>query len=283
MDLILDNMPALISIIHRALEEDLGPGDWTTAVSLEKEINGKAILLSREEIVLAGLPIFKRVFLELYSPMEFEDYYEEGNIVPPGKNICVLKGPLSSILNGERTALNFIQRMSGIATLTRRYVEKVKSFGVEILDTRKTAPGLRLIDKYSVRIGGALNHRFGLFDGILIKENHITAVGSIRKAVENAKKNVPHSLKIEVEVEDIMGAKEALIAGADIILLDNMRPSEVQKVVEHMKEKVLLEVSGNVTLDTVEAYAKTGIDYISVGSLTHSAKAADFSLRITNE
>lgn len=279
----LDKMPALISIIRRALEEDLGPGDWTTAVSLEHEINGKAILLSREEIVLAGLPVFKRVFSELCSHMEFEDYYAEGDIVPAGKNVCALKGPLSSILKAERTALNFIQRMSGISTLTRQYVEKVKSLGVKILDTRKTAPGLRLIDKYSVRMGGALNHRFGLFDGILIKENHITAVGTIRKAVENAKKSALHSLKIEVEVENIMGAKEALSAGADMILLDNMKPSEVGKVVEYMKGKVLLEVSGNVTLHTVEAYAKTGIDYISVGSLTHSAKAADFSLRIKNE
>jgi nicotinate-nucleotide pyrophosphorylase (carboxylating) len=283
MDLILENTTALLSIIRRALEEDIGPGDWTTAISLEREINGKADLLSREEIVLAGLPVFKRVFSELTPHIEFEDYYAEGDIVPAGKNVCVLKGPLSSILNGERTALNFIQRMSGIATITRQYVEKVKSLGVAILDTRKTAPGLRLIDKYSVRMGGANNHRFGLFDGILIKENHISAVGNVRKAVENAKKNAPHSLKIEVEVENIIDAKEALSAGADMILLDNMTPNEVEKIVEYIKGKALIEVSGNVTLDTVEAYARTGIDYISVGSLTHSAKAADFSLRITKE
>jgi nicotinate-nucleotide pyrophosphorylase (carboxylating) len=188
---------------------------------------------------------------------------------------------LLSILKAERTALNFLQRISGIATLTKKYVKKVESYGVRILDTRKTSPGLRWIDKYAVRIGGGSNHRFGLFDGILIKDNHIVAAGSITKAIELARKGNPNKLKIEVEVEDLAGAEEALQAGADIILLDNMTIPQVKKVVQVINGRVMLEASGGITLDTVEDVAKTGVDSISIGALTHSANAANFSLEIS--
>ncbi|OPX35580.1 MAG: nicotinate-nucleotide diphosphorylase (carboxylating) [Desulfobacteraceae bacterium 4484_190.1] len=184
------------------------------------------------------------------------------------------------MLKGERTALNFIQRMSGIATLTRRYVDRVKGLKVKILDTRKTAPGLRLLDKYAVRTGGGSNHRYGLFDGILIKDNHIAAAGSIKRAIELAMKNVPHTLKIEVEAEDLQGVEEAYKARADIILLDNMTLEQMRKAVGMLKGKVKIEASGGINLNTVEDVAKTGVDLISVGALTHSARAADFSLEI---
>ena len=195
----------------------------------------------------------------------------------------LLTGPLSPILKAERTALNFLQRMSGIATLTRQYVEKAEPFKARILDTRKTCPGLRWADKYAVRTGGGFNHRFGLFDGILIKDNHIAAAGSITNAIKFAGKHAPHTLKIEVEVEDLAGVEEALQAGADTILLDNMRPGQMKKAVQLADGKAVIEASGNISLKTVVDVAKTGVDLISVGAITHSARAADFSLEIVSE
>jgi len=267
-------------IIRAALEEDIGLGDLTTEATIDSEANGKASLLAKEELILAGLPVFKYVFNEINSEIEFEEYYNEGALVPAGETVCIIKGPLSGMLKGERTALNFIQRMSGIATLTRRYVDRVKGLKVKILDTRKTAPGLRLLDKYAVRTGGGSNHRYGLFDGILIKDNHIAAAGSIKRAIELAMKNVPHTLKIEVEAEDLQGVEEAYKARADIILLDNMTLEQMRKAVGMLKGKVKIEASGGINLNTVEDVAKTGVDLISVGALTHSARAADFSLEI---
>ena len=267
-------------IIRAALEEDMGLGDLTTEAIIDPEANGKASLLAREELILAGLPVFKYVFNEINPEIEFEEYYNEGALVPAGETVCIIKGPLSGVLEGERTALNFIQRMSGIATLTKRYVDRVKGLKAKILDTRKTAPGLRLLDKYAVRTGGGSNHRYGLFDGILIKDNHIAAAGSIKRAIELAMKNVPHTLKIEVEVEDLQGVEEAYQARADIILLDNMTLEQMRKAVGMLKGKVIIEASGGINLNTVEDVAKTGVDLISVGALTHSARAADFSLEI---
>jgi nicotinate-nucleotide pyrophosphorylase (carboxylating) len=277
----IEHPDLLKRIIAFALEEDLGPGDLTTHATIHPGVRGEAFLISREELVLAGLPVFEQVFLEINPATGFEQYFSEGDLVPAGVKVCVLRGPLSAILMGERTALNFLQRMSGIATLTRKYVEKTGTTGARILDTRKTAPGIRFLDKYAVRIGGGYNHRFGLFDGILIKDNHIAGVGSITKAVELVRLTAPHTVRIEVEVEDLTGVKEAIGAGVDVILLDNMPVEEIAQAVKLVKGRAMLEASGGVNLGTVEAIARTGVDFISVGALTHSAKAADFSLKIS--
>ena len=276
-----DRFSPIQSIIRLALEEDMGPGDATTRAVVDPHTLGDAILIAREKMTLAGMAVFKRTFLEVDATLTFVTHYEDGEVVPEGATVCRIKGHLAAILSGERTALNFLQRMSGIATLTRRYVEKIKVSRATILDTRKTAPGLRWCDKYAVRTGGGQNHRFGLFDGILIKDNHIAAAGSISEAVSKAKKGSVHTLKVEVEVEDLAGVKEACLAGADIILLDNMTPLEMKEAVNLINGAALVEASGGVTLDTVKEIASTGVDFISVGALTHSPKAADFSLEIS--
>ncbi|MBU2498424.1 MAG: carboxylating nicotinate-nucleotide diphosphorylase [Proteobacteria bacterium] len=278
----IENPVLLDPIIRRALEEDLGPGDLTTEAIVSPESRGKAVLLAREELVLAGLPVFCRVFDLLCSEMTFEGNFLDGQVVPPGGRICLLSGSLAAILEGERTALNFLQRMSGIATLTRRYVERVRSYKVRVVDTRKTAPGLRLLDKYAVRMGGGFNHRMGLFDGILIKDNHIAAAGSVRQAVALAKKSAPHTVKVEVEVEGLGVIEEAIEAGADVILLDNMPPPMVRDAVRMISGRVKTEASGNINLDNIEAYAQAGVDIISAGALTHSPRAANVSLELTS-
>jgi nicotinate-nucleotide pyrophosphorylase (carboxylating) len=277
---VIENDPAVKRIIQSAIEEDLGSGDLTTDAIVSPGANGKATLVAREELVLAGLPVFEMVFITMSPEIETDEYYRDGDIVPAGKSVCVLQGPLSSILKGERTALNFLQRMSGIATLTRQYVQKAGFSKVKVLDTRKTVPGLRVLDKYAVRIGGGFNHRFGLFDAVLIKDNHIAVAGSITRAVELAKKNIPRTVSVEVEVEDLAGVMEAVKTGVDTILLDNMQPEEIKRAVELVKGRTVLEASGGINLDTIEDVAKTGVDFISIGALTHSARAADFSLEI---
>jgi len=279
----IDQYPQLDRIIRLALDEDLGPGDVTTDAIIDSQTEGKASLIPREEVVLAGLPVFKRVFLRLCPEIEFEEYYEEGDLVPAGKRVCILKGQLSPILKAERTALNFLQRMSGVATLTRAYVVKARASKARILDTRKTAPGLRWLDKYAVEIGGGFNHRRGLFDGILIKDNHIAVAGSIARAIELVRQRAPHTLRIEVEVESLAGVEEALDSGADVILLDNMTNEQMKEAVQLAKGRVLLEASGGIGLDSIEAVAETGVDLVSVGALTHSARAADFTLEIVHE
>jgi nicotinate-nucleotide pyrophosphorylase (carboxylating) len=269
-------------IIKNALEEDLGRGDLTTDAIIGPDVTGRAVLEAREDIILAGLHVFMRVFSILDPLVSFEIFYNEGERVPAGKVVCAIKGGMASILKAERTALNLIQRMSGIATITARYVEKAASQRVKILDTRKTAPGLRLLDKYSVPIGGGYNHRFGLYDAILIKDNHIAVAGGIRKAIEAARKKAPHGIKIEVEVEDLNGVKEALEARADIILLDNMPPVQLEKAVELVSGRAILEASGGITLDNIREIAATGVDMISIGALTHSVRAVDLGLEISS-
>ena len=276
----IDHAPMAGRMIKLALEEDLGSGDVTTDAVLGPDRNGEAYLIAREELVLAGMPVFKSVFFELGADTEFEEYYREGDLIPRETRICLLRGRLAPILRCERTALNFLQRMCGIATTTHEYVERVKSTKVRILDTRKTAPGLRWFDKYAVRMGGGFNHRFGLSDGVLIKDNHIAAAGSISEAVRLVRKYVPHTLKIEVEAEGLAGVKEACRAGVDAILLDNMPPAELKMAVDTINGAVMTEASGGITLETIEDIAATGVDMISVGALTHSAKAADLSLEI---
>ena len=276
----IENPIILDPVIKIALEEDLGPGDLTTDAIVNPSAIGKGVLLARESLVLAGLPVFKRVFDLLSPDMAFEFHFQDGGAVPGGAKIGVVSGPLGAILKGERTALNFLQRMSGIATLTKKYVDKVGAQKVRVVDTRKTVPGLRVLDKYAVRMGGGFNHRLGLFDGILIKDNHIAAAGSVRKAVSLAKKNVPHTVKIEVEVEDLKGVEEAIQAGADAVLLDNMSSEMMRKAVDVVRGRLAIEASGNINLENIEEVAKTGVNLISVGALTHSPRAVDLSLEV---
>ncbi len=268
-------------MVRHALEEDLGPGDATTIATVAPNESGEAILIAREELLLAGMSVFKQTFLEIDSALAFAERYKDGDVVPEGSTVCRVRGRLAAILTAERTALNFLQRMSGIATLTRRYVAAIEGTGAKILDTRKTAPGLRWCDKYAVRTGGGQNHRFGLFDGILIKDNHIAAAGSISKAVSLAREKSPHTLKVEVEVEDLDGVREALDSGADVLLLDNMAPAKLKEAVSLIDGSAITEASGGITLETVKDIADAGVDLISVGELTHSPKAADFSLEIS--
>lgn len=276
----IENQIWLNRIIKIALEEDLGAGDLTTDAIIDPEKEGKAVLEAREEMILAGLPVFCKTFELLSSEIRFKKHFEDGQVVPSGEQICTISGSVTAILKAERTALNFLQRMSGIATLTKRYVEKAGSQKVKVIDTRKTVPGLRLLDKYAVRVGGGSNHRMGLFDGILIKDNHIAAAGSIKKAVTLAKEKAPHTIKVEVEVEDLTGVQEAIQAGADMILLDNMNAMEMKKAVDLTGGRVITEASGGINLDNIGEIAKTGVDLISVGALTHSATAIDLSLEL---
>jgi len=275
-----DYLSPIDKIIDSALEEDLGPGDITTAALVDPFMKAKARALAKEEIILAGIEVFSRVFSRLDPEIIVKCKYHDGDVVPRGEDICIVKGSMRGILSGERTALNFLQRLSGIATLTRRYVEKTDSSKVRVLDTRKTTPGLRILEKYAVRKGGGFNHRFGLFDGILIKDNHIAAAGSISKAVAKIKAGVPHTLRIEVEVEDIEGVEEAMAAGADAILLDNMSVKEMREAVSIAGGRVLLEASGGITLESIEEISEIGIDLISVGAITRSARSVDISLEL---
>jgi nicotinate-nucleotide pyrophosphorylase (carboxylating) len=276
----IENPIFLDSVIRNALEEDLGPGDLTTNAIVDPTAMGKGVLLARESLVLAGLPVFKRVFNLLSSDMAFEFSFQDGETAGEGEKIGSVSGPLEAILKGERTALNFLQRMSGIATLTRRYVEKAAAHKVKVVDTRKTVPGLRILDKYAVRMGGGSNHRLGLFDGILIKDNHIAAAGSVSKAVSLARKNAPHTVKIEVEVEDLKGLEEAVQAGADAVLLDNMSPEMMRRAVDMVAGRLEVEASGNVNLENIGEVAQSGVNLISVGALTHSPRAVDLSLEV---
>jgi nicotinate-nucleotide pyrophosphorylase (carboxylating) len=267
-------------IISSALEEDLGSGDITTSAIIDPAEKGKARALAKEEIILAGIDVFSKVFSRLDPEIAVKFHSHDGDIVQSGKDICIVEGPLRGILSGERTALNFLQHLSGIATITRKYVEKTAPYDVRVVDTRKTTPGLRLLEKYAVTMGGGFNHRFGLFDGILIKDNHIAIAGSISEAVEKMKAKTPHALRIEVEVDDIKDIEEAITAGADAILLDNMSPKELREAVSIAGGRVLLEASGGVALESVEEIAKTRINFVSVGSITHSARSVDISLEI---
>lgn len=266
-------------LIAAALREDLGPGDITTELTVPDAQTSRAELLAKGEFVLAGLPFAREVFFAVDGGTEFTPLLEEGLAVKGGEVLARISGGTRGLLAAERTALNILQRLSGIATLTSRFVSEVRDLGVRILDTRKTAPGMRVMEKYAVRTGGGHNHRMGLYDGVLIKDNHIKAAGGVEKAVKLAKES-HHLLKVEVEVENLSGLKEALRAGADIVMLDNMTVEETREAVRIAKGKALLEVSGNVTLENVREIAETGVDMISVGAVTHSALAADISMRL---
>jgi nicotinate-nucleotide pyrophosphorylase (carboxylating) len=262
-------------LIQAAVEEDVGRGDVTTEATIAEHVTSRARLMTKEEIVLAGMEVFVEVYAVLDSAVDIKPAHKDGDFLAVGTIIAELEGPARSLLAGERVALNFLQRLCGIATLTRRYVAAVKGYNVEIIDTRKTTPGWRLLEKYAVRIGGGKNHRHDLGDGVLIKDNHIVAAGGIRQAVEMARKHSHHLLKIEVEVETLEQVEEALQAGAEVIMLDNMPPTLLVEGVKMIGRRAIVEASGGVSLETVTAVARTGVDLISVGKLTHSAPAAD--------
>jgi len=266
-------------IILRALKEDMPMGDITTESTVPEDETSCARLIAKEDIVVAGLEVFCRVFTLLDRNVYFERYVNDGDKVKTGTVILRISGNSRAMLKAERTALNLLQRMSGIATATRKFVDILEGTNAKIVDTRKTAPGLRYLDKMAVRMGGGTNHRFNLSDGVLIKDNHIKASGGITAAVKRAKERVPHTVKIEVETETMEQVKEALAAGADIIMLDNMKPEEMKEAVAYINGRALTEASGNITADNLAIVAKTGVDLISSGSLTHSVKAAYISLK----
>jgi len=275
----------LLDLVRLALEEDVGPGDATTEWTVPEGRRGAADVVAKAEAVVAGLAAFECTFDLIDPAVDIEPHVPSGASVEPGQVVLSLSGPARALLTGERVALNFLGRLSGIATLTRAFVRAVAGTGARVVDTRKTTPGLRALEKYAVRVGGGHNHRFGLADGVLIKDNHIAIVGSIENAVAAVRANVSHLQKIEVEVDRIDQIPEALQAGADAILLDNMTPEQTREAVALVRskpggERILLESSGGVTLDTVRAYAEAGVDLISSGALTHSAPAVDISLDI---
>ncbi len=271
--------PSVINIIYSALEEDIGQGDVTTNLLIPEDRKSKAHCIAKENFVLAGLPFVREVFRILDPSILFKTLYNDGSRVKKGNIIAEISGKTCVILKGERVSLNILQRLSGIATLTNRYVEKTRGLKAKIVDTRKTTPCHRFMEKYAVKVGGGYNHRFGLFDGILIKDNHIKTLGSIKKAVREAKKG-HHLFKIEVEVKNLKELKEAIESGADIIMLDNMSVRDMKEAVKIAKGRVMLEASGNISLENVREVAETGVDLISVGALTHSAPAVDISLKI---
>ncbi len=267
-------------VVQRALAEDIGSGDVTSQWVLPSEVWVRGCFLAKAAGVLAGLEVAHQVVRQVDERITFRAYKKDGEAISKGDILATVEGPAASILTAERTALNFLQRMSGIATLTRRYVEAVTGTQAVILDTRKTAPGLRLLDKWAVQLGGGQNHRLGLYDMVLIKDNHIAAVGGITQAVERVRQRNQQRLAVEVEVKSLAELEEALALGVDRIMLDNMSLEEMRQAVEITAGRVLLEASGNVTLENVAAIAATGVDYISVGALTHSVKALDISLEI---
>jgi len=271
--------PHLDRLIDLALEEDLGPGDVTTQALVPPELQGEAHIRAKAALVVAGLPVAARVFRKLDAGLVFAAAVADGQTVAEGQILARLTGPVASILTGERVALNFLQRLSGIATFTRAMVAQVGG-ETALVDTRKTTPGWRVLEKYAVRLGGGRNHRLGLYDGVLIKNNHLTAVGSISEAVRQAKATVHHLLRIEVEVTDLNGLAEALNAGADLILLDNLDDAALRQAVELTRGRAILEASGSMTAERLPQVAATGVNLISMGALTHSAPAVDIHLRL---
>lgn len=265
--------------ILNALREDITSEDVTTNAVMRESKDGRADLICKEDGVICGLDVFSRVFELLDETSWFETSYKDGDRVKKGNLIGVIHGDIRALLSGERTALNYLQRMSGIATFTKEFADEIKGYSTKLLDTRKTTPNMRPFEKYAVKVGGGCNHRYNLSDGVLIKDNHIGAAGSITKAVSMAKEYAPFVRKIEVEVENLEMMQEALDAGADIIMLDNMDNETMKKAVEMAKGRAETECSGNVTKERLREIAEIGVDYVSAGALTHSAPIMDISLK----
>ena len=268
-------------LLRRALEEDIGTGDVTTLATIEPGTQASAELVAKEDFVLAGIDVAQRVFQLLSTKTAFEKLITDGQSVKRGDVLAWIKGDAAVLLQGERVALNLLQRMCGVATLTAAFVREVEGTHAVVVDTRKTTPGLRVLEKYAVRMGGGGNHRMALYDAVLIKENHVAAAGGITAAVSRAKQRVPHTQKIEVEVRNQDEVAEALTVGADILLLDNMTLAELSAAVEQVGDRAITEASGGVNLETVREIAETGVRLISVGALTHSYRAVDISMLFT--
>ena len=274
-------MNSIQHLIEIALKEDIGPGDITTDNLVGPDLEGKGVITTKEPLVIAGLDVARQVFEHLDNEVIFRAGYKDGDVIKDGGTVAEVEGKLQVLLTGERTALNFLQRLSGIATYVRSYVDELANQSVRLVDTRKTAPGWRVLEKYAVRMGGAHNHRMGLYDEVLIKDNHIAACGGIIKAVDRIRANVSHFVKIEVEVSDMSQVKEAMDAGADVIMLDNMNIQKIKEAVAFINGKAVVEVSGGITKKRLKPLADTGVDIISVGALTHSARCVDISMRIS--
>lgn len=264
-------------LIKRALEEDLGTGDLSSSIFPKTSV-GQAKIYAKHEGVVCGLPIVEKVFRWVDSSIEVKQLKNDGEVVQPGTVVFELFGPVRSILMGERIALNFLQHLSGVATATWQATEEIKGLPVKITDTRKTLPGLRSLQKYAVRVGGGQNHRFGLYDAVMLKDNHIAAAGGLIQAVTEARRQIGHMVKIEVECESLDQVQEALESGADVIMLDNMDIPMMKEAVKRINKRAVVEASGGIQKGALRAVAETGVDVISIGALTHSVKAMDFSL-----
>ena len=283
-------------IVQLAIKEDIGDGDITSNIFIPDDSESEGVLIAKEAGIVAGLPVAGYVLSQIDRNILFTPYIEDGSRVERGIEIAGIKGSTISLLSAERVALNFLQRLSGIATAANRFAEKVKGYKVQIMDTRKTIPGWRYLEKYAVRVGGGVNHRMGLYDQILIKDNHLKVMGSerengaISRLVKKAREQIENGILIEVEVEDLSRLRDAVDAGVDIILFDNMTPAKIKEAVDMVKEfeksastgkAILTEASGNITIQNVEEYAKAGVDRISVGAITHSVRALDISFEIS--
>jgi nicotinate-nucleotide pyrophosphorylase (carboxylating) len=269
------------ALVERALDEDLGSGDVTSALVVPRDAEAPGVIEARQQLVLCGVPVAREVFAAIDPRLAFESAAEDGESLAPRAGIARLHGPLRALLAGERTALNFLMRMCGIATATRRYVDAVAGTGAEIVDTRKTLPGWRALDKYATAVGGARNHRVGLYDGILLKDNHVAFAGGVVPAVKAALAAAPAGLRVQIEVESEEDAQAAVDAGADFLLLDNCSLDVLSRIASRLRGQALLEASGGVNLQNVRAVAETGVQRISIGALTHSAPAADVALELT--
>ena len=267
--------------IENFLHEDIGSGDLTSEATLPSDQTGTAVFIAKGSFVVCGIEtVVPLVFTTQNSSIQIIEACRDKTQASPGDELMMAKGPVLDLLKAERVALNLVQRLWGIATLTSLFVEKVQPLPVRILDTRKTTPGLRMLEKYAVKAGGGFNHRFNLADGVLIKDNHIQACGSIKNAVTRMREKIPHTMKIEVEASNLDQVRECISCTVDIIMLDNMEPDMMREAVKFVDGKALLEASGGINLDNVREVAETGVDYISIGALTHSASACDISMRL---
>jgi nicotinate-nucleotide pyrophosphorylase (carboxylating) len=278
MDIVIT--AAVEQLIKTALEEDIGPGDITTMSTIAPASAANGFFRAKRDGVVAGLIVVEKVFAFIDPAVRVRLLAHDGDAVKKGEVVAEVDGPTRSLLLGERTALNFLQRLSGTATLARQYVEAVKELPSKIIDTRKTTPGFRTLEKYAVRMGGATNHRFGLYDAALIKDNHIAAAGSISDAVRRVRKHSPFMAKVEVECTNLDQVREAIAAAADVIMLDNMNIEQMAEAVRVVAKRAAVEASGGINMDTVRQVAATGVDFISVGALTHSAPSLDFNMKI---
>ena len=273
--------PQIERLIRDALDEDIGAGDLATMATISADARGKGLFRAKKDGVVAGLVLLDRIFYFIDHRVEVRLLVKDGAAVKSGMVVAEAVGPVRALLLGERTALNFLQQLSGTATLTRKLVDAVKDFSCKVLDTRKTTPGLRTLQKYAVRMGGGTNHRIGLYDAALVKDNHIEATGSIAGAVDAVRRHAPFMAKVEVEAGNMTQVQEAIDAGADVIMLDNMNLAQMSEAVKLINKRAGVEASGGITLESIRQVAETGVDFISSGALTHSAPVVDFNMKIT--